>query len=69
MSKPVFRIETDNSGTFVTVTHVDMGVAVKAQISPVVSTGNPAAARTMLRRARRLYSAGYTGSEIFKKLS
>ena len=69
MKKPIFKLETNNAGTHVTVTHVDHGVHVVSQISPSVSTANPAAARKMMGRAQRLYAAGYTGSEIFRKLS
>ena len=65
---PTIKLKTNDNGTMVVLRHVDCGVEVEAQISPAVSTANPAAARKMLERAKRLYAAGYTGSEIFKKL-
>lgn len=67
---PAIKLKSnDNGTTMVVLQHVDYGVEVEAQISPAVSTAHPEAARRMLERAERLYAAGYTGSEIFKKLS
>ena len=67
---PAIKLKSnDNGTTMVVLQHVDYGVEVEAQLSPAVSTAHPEAARRMLERAERLYAAGYTGSEIFKKLS
>ena len=67
---PTIKLKTNNDGTtMVVLRHTDHGVEVEAQISPAVSTAHPEACRRMLERAERLYAAGYTGSEIFGKLS
>ena len=67
---PSIKLKTEDNGTtMVVLRHTEHGVEIEAQISPAVSTAHPEAARRMLERAERLYAAGYTGSEIFRKLS
>jgi len=62
------QLLTTDKGTAVYLTQYDQGRSYVTQISPTVH-GNPAAARWMLAQAERLFDAGYTGSEIFRKLS